>query len=525
MIQNLQEALPLSTAKKYTKMSNKKYKELYPDIFKDGKDRQFFPFQVTLKPEDSIIYKDVEKVMNNRGYKITDYKGGYAVKVKEHDDDGNPVLGKNKEKIGGLIKDFIKAESEWGYDGNYDFTSQNIQTIEMLYEAFVSDPFRSGGGEYNIVISRHPYDIAGMSTDRFWDSCMAIGQKQSIIYNKEIGEGMNSHYLPKDIEAGTLVAYLVNKNEKPISFDKGGIKQVDIDSDTGNVINKNPLMRPKNIKDPLIRPLARVSIRPYLDDSGKGIYLNVAERIYGIENLHSFQKEVQRIIDELHNDKSTDIMTKQYKKHRGVYQDTDDPSAIGLQYSYNGNGSIMIDHLHIKIQGWYRTLKSKMESGVVITRTNPETGNAEFSKDPKDILVPFGKYPVIGSIFIPDRSNANPEKVYAYIHDKNQNYTGIIQVYPEEKPLLKPAYVGLDQMDYEGIYKVKSASRLYGIYNIKLGKWIVPCKFGEIHQMQHGNLEYYQAIGYDMETEDLMKVYYDKSSGELIPNPEGENND
>ena len=525
MIQNLQEALPLSIAKEYTKMSKKKYKELYPDIFKNGKDRQFFPFNVTLKAEDSIIYKDVQEVMNMRGYKIVDYKGGYAVKIKETDDDGKPVLGKNKDKIGGLIKDFIKAENEWGYDGNYDFSSQNIKNIEMLYEAFVSDPFRSGGGEYNIIISRHPYDIAGMSTDRFWDSCMAIGQHQSIIYNKKIDQGMNAHYLPQDIEAGTLVAYLVNKDEKPIAFDKGGIKQTIMD-DGGETPKDSgkTLIRPKNIKDPLIRPLARVSIRPYLDAEGV-VYLNVAERLYGIENLKTFKNEVQKIMDELHNNQVTDIMKKTYAKHPGVYQDSNDPDMVGLSYNYTDNNQIQIANQRIRIQTWYRTLKkNKSEYGVVIVRQIEENGSWDFSREDKDILVPFGIYPNIGDIFTYVRGEANPSKVFAYIRDKNQNYTGVIQVYPEHKLLLKPAYTSTDIINTRGLYKVKSASRLWGVYDIKNAKWIIPCKFGEIHEQERGDLQYFKAIGYDIETEDLMSVYY-TYDGELIPNPEGEDND
>jgi len=54
---------------------------------------------------------------------------------------------------------------------------------------------------HEIVISRHPHDVAGMSTDRAWDSCM------------DMDHGENNDFLPKEIKNGTHVAYLVNKGD------------------------------------------------------------------------------------------------------------------------------------------------------------------------------------------------------------------------------------------------------------------------------------------------------------------------
>jgi hypothetical protein len=60
-----------------------------------------------------------------------------------------------------------------------------------------------------IVISRHGIDLAGASTDRDWTSCLSLKG------------GMNARYIPTMIEAGSLIAYLINADDlniqKPIA--------------------------------------------------------------------------------------------------------------------------------------------------------------------------------------------------------------------------------------------------------------------------------------------------------------------
>jgi len=83
-----------------------------------------------------------------------------------------------------------------------------------------------------MVISKSAYDIAGMSTDRKWGSCMDIrGKHENIIY------------VPLEIETGTLVSYLVNPSDKNIN-----------------------------------KPYARVLIKPYLNRKDE------TDVLYGIEH-------------------------------------------------------------------------------------------------------------------------------------------------------------------------------------------------------------------------------------------------
>ena len=82
-----------------------------------------------------------------------------------------------------------------------------------------------------MVISKSAYDLAGMTTDRKWKSCM------------DIREGENKHYVPLEIETGTLVSYLVNPSDKNIN-----------------------------------KPYARVLIKPYLNRNDE------TDVLYGIEH-------------------------------------------------------------------------------------------------------------------------------------------------------------------------------------------------------------------------------------------------
>lgn len=75
-----------------------------------------------------------------------------------------------------------------------------------LLEAFNNDKtrVRAKSAENIVVISRHPHDVAGMSTDRGWTSCM------------NIRDGFNRRYVLNDVKAGTLIAYLVKKDDTNI---------------------------------------------------------------------------------------------------------------------------------------------------------------------------------------------------------------------------------------------------------------------------------------------------------------------
>lgn len=81
-----------------------------------------------------------------------------------------------------------------------------------ILKQFQNDPKRSATrAEYIGVVSRHPYDVAGMSTDRGWTSC------------QDLTRGSQCEYVPRDIKAGTIVAYMITKDDKNIENPVGRI--------------------------------------------------------------------------------------------------------------------------------------------------------------------------------------------------------------------------------------------------------------------------------------------------------------
>lgn len=64
-------------------------------------------------------------------------------------------------------------------------------------------------GKLKIVISRHPYDIAGQSTDRRWTSCHDL--------ENDLGWGGAYNYQMKwDMKKGIITAYVIKENDKNI---------------------------------------------------------------------------------------------------------------------------------------------------------------------------------------------------------------------------------------------------------------------------------------------------------------------
>ncbi|QZE59432.1 hypothetical protein MPK66_gp188 [Erwinia phage pEa_SNUABM_2] len=79
-----------------------------------------------------------------------------------------------------------------------------------LKKMFDSDPQRKAIANASrnhqlICISMHPYDIAGMSTDRGWVSCM------------NLKGGANKKFVKQDIANGTLISYLIDPKDKNIN--------------------------------------------------------------------------------------------------------------------------------------------------------------------------------------------------------------------------------------------------------------------------------------------------------------------
>ena len=173
----------------YRKFVNGWDKGRYADIFaaytSDPKAYRFtLPLAKTAvrdaKPVEPL--PSVKAAVESAGYIVDDYIGGYAV---------DSATGKRRVRIGKILRSSDVAQ-EFANDKRRGAAKQK-------------------SGAMTVVFSRHPYDVAGMSTDRGWTSCM------------NLIDGVNKHYVDKDVKAGSLIAYLVDANDLNIQSPKARI--------------------------------------------------------------------------------------------------------------------------------------------------------------------------------------------------------------------------------------------------------------------------------------------------------------
>lgn len=133
--------------------------------------------------------------------------------------------------------------------------------LQDIKKTFDVDPQRAATRKPDklIVISRHPYDVAGMSTDRGWSSCM------------NIVDGVNKRYVLRDVKQGSIIAYLIQSDDM-------------------------------NIR----KPLARILIRPYGQIGKPKNIAMMADRVYGTAPA-SFKTQVDAWVDKNYNQDKTGL--------------------------------------------------------------------------------------------------------------------------------------------------------------------------------------------------------------------------
>lgn len=237
----LNEALASSAHKAMaTKASNKDADGLTnaQRISKDvmPTDRINIPLERSLTPD-----KDVVAHLGMKGYKVHDYEQGLAYHESNPD---------RKFRIGRVLN--------------------QIDAPHRVKTAYEKDPARQGINATNasIVISRHPYDVAAMSTHQKWQSCQTLGGKATVTDkegNKETHEqerGVYSEMVPGIVNSGAHIAYLVHHPDD---------------------INKH------------YAPIARVTLNPYVSAS-KHVILRPSEE-YG-DHWEGFHSSVKKWAEE-----------------------------------------------------------------------------------------------------------------------------------------------------------------------------------------------------------------------------------
>lgn len=342
----IEEAISLKNAKK--KMLSKKYSGAYNESLDEvfgSKNRIISRINIDYSNLNSPLMRRIDDLLDDEGYTVGDmssYIKGFAYKITGNDEYYNKITdSKNPIKIGKLLQ---KYEA----DGQIEVTdrkdgkkSTKWITGKPLLHEFKNDPIRSSNGEFLLVISRHPYDIAGASTDRSWTSCMDLGLPRINYPKTKQNYGLNRKYIPKDIDEGTLVAYVVPMDE--LYEGPNGEQKVKLQ-----------------------KPLSRILIKPHNSDKGK-VY-TVGTR-YGATYPEFYQKVKEWVSKTLNN--TLKGGEKIYKNPK-LYNDGDTP----VDFEFNTGNLVADEVMNIKL-AW----QNEKEIGNQITfETSGGNGDTTYIK-------------------------------------------------------------------------------------------------------------------------------------------------
>jgi len=290
------EAISISDARKH-KLSRKTSGAYFNDTLKEvfgDEDRLIYNIDINrLSLTDHPLMNEINELFNNLDkpyivYNIEDYIKGTAYEARDQQK-------KQPNKIGRILN---KLVSDTNREKQYVYPEHVREKAAELAETFRDDPIRSAQcEEYKVVISRHPYDIAGMSTDRSWWSCMHLGT-QGINYETK-KQGSNSRFVQGDIKEGSVIAYLICAND-----------------------------RHKNGKYALKKPFARILMKPHvsLDDEGNRSYAYTIGMTYGAA-IPEFYKFVKNWIKEKLN---KDTEGKEFHRPKSLYRDQERDRPVGF---------------------------------------------------------------------------------------------------------------------------------------------------------------------------------------------------
>jgi hypothetical protein len=142
----------------------------------DQEERVYIPFTPSDDYVESDLKDEIEKVLVSKGYELQDYRQG----VVKDSYNRSVRIGKVLTKLG--LNDLVVKFRD-------DPSRETIKIPKEMLLAF----------------SHAKIDIAGMSTDRGWTSCM------------HLETGVNKEYVSCDIEEGSIICYLIKKEDIEIN--------------------------------------------------------------------------------------------------------------------------------------------------------------------------------------------------------------------------------------------------------------------------------------------------------------------
>jgi len=214
--------------------------------------------------------EDVKDILDDTGCQITDYRGGYCQKGKNTFRIGK-VLGQEKRRVLKELQQKYQAGEIYNLEREIQETTKYYDDI---INSFVNSPLRiqKDENQFMIAISQNPQDVAMMSTDRNWGSCMTLG------------EGSHHEDVFCEVASGGLVAYLIQANDLDIQ-----------------------------------NPLARVHIRRFTNRQQQSIAIP-EESVYGNE-IAGFLDRVKGWLAERQGDITPGAYQRQGGSHSDTFQD------------------------------------------------------------------------------------------------------------------------------------------------------------------------------------------------------------
>ncbi len=334
----IREAISLKNVKKHnlTKAGSGAYTSHLDKVFGKGKSRIIIPINVKIPSEKHPLLEKIKEFIYRHDYMISDmeqYIKGTAYKITE----GIKMDKRNPVKIGKILQKYEPdGEIEITHRVNGKKLTKTVAGKPLLHE-FKNDPLRLSGGEFLMVISRHPYDIAGASTDRSWTSCMDLGFPRIQYPKSTPNSGINKRYIKSDISEGSLIAYLITKNE--VIKEMGGERKVS-----------------------LHKPLSRILIKPHNADD-RTVY--TLGKPYGGQYAE-FKDMLQKWVSStFHSDPST--IGKVYPNKK-LYNDWDDSP----DFEFNSGSSVADEILNDMLS--YANEK-ELGNNLTFTTETPYGGN------------------------------------------------------------------------------------------------------------------------------------------------------
>lgn len=207
------EAIPISAYRDVMKQAGEvDYKSRYNELF-NGQMRMYIPLSMDSsankfkKDKNADLHELLTNELTDAGYENIDFTNNTVCK------------GRNVLRMGKAISHLIDILVDQVNDGVYG-ANNRLNKVDAAYTQWQENhkkenrEMRAKANQHDqlmVVISRHPYDIASMSTGRDWKSCM------------NLFTGHEKEYVPQDIIHGTIIAYVTSIDDKNLNCPLGRI--------------------------------------------------------------------------------------------------------------------------------------------------------------------------------------------------------------------------------------------------------------------------------------------------------------